>query len=65
VTTLGLYTKSIEAEREYNCGKTQVSPGNCYFKLPQGQGNRIYGNLKKLGQLNQAGVPAVATYRLG
>jgi hypothetical protein len=36
--------------------------GNCYFKLPQGPSNRIYGNLKKLGQLNQAGVPAVATF---
>ena len=26
VTTLGLYTKSIEAEREHKCRKTQVSP---------------------------------------
>jgi hypothetical protein len=26
VTTLGLYTKFIEAEREHKCGKIQVSP---------------------------------------
>ena len=26
VTTLGLYTKFIKAEREHTCGKIQVSP---------------------------------------
>jgi hypothetical protein len=54
VTTLGLYTKFIEAEREHKCEKTQVSP-----VLP----DTMEGGRGARGRLNMLGISKVRRER--